>query len=276
MHSSPIRRLAVALSLCGLPLSGLVHAADDVAPDADRFTLRLGALQVDPESRFEGQGTFNGNTYGYDSGTLDTSDKTVPRVELGFRLGDRSRLLFNYLKYDKDRTYVLDQDITLQGQTAPAGSFAKAELGFDLASVMYDGSVVENDNASLGLQIGAEWVQLNATLSGQSGANTVSEGANRNAWAPVVGARLSLNSDDRKWNVQLQAQYLDGDWGDFGDYTGDVTRANALVEYRFTPNVGAFVGYDWFKLNVRREYDDGFLRLDQRFKGPMAGVTFVF
>ena len=85
-------------------------------------------------------------------------------------------------------------------------------------------------------------------------------------------ARASPSRRASKWLINLQGQYLDADWGDFGDYEGSISRANALVEYRFTENFGVFVGYDWFKLDATSG-SDGSLGLDQRFKGPIAGVT---
>ena len=56
----------------------------------------------------------------------------------------------------------------------------------------------------------------------------------------------------------------------------NISRANALVEYRFTPTVGVFAGYDWFKIDAKRNGGDGTIGLDQRFTGPMAGVSFTF
>ena len=94
-------------------------------------------------------------------------------------------------------------------------------------------------------------------------------------YAPVVGSRLTLSPNEH-WRFVVQGQYLDAGWGDFGDYKGDISRANALAEYRFTENVGVFVGYDWFKINAKRSRDNVEVGLDQRFKGPMAGVTFSF
>jgi hypothetical protein len=37
-----------------------------------------------------------------------------------------------------------------------------------------------------------------------------------------------------------------------------------------------FAGYDWFKLDVSKDLDGAIVGLDQRFKGPTAGVTFAF
>ena len=101
------------------------------------------------------------------------------------------------------------------------------------------------------------------------------DSSSEDGYAPVLGARVTFTPGE-KWLVNFQGQYLDADWGDFGDYEGSISRANALVEYRFTDNFGVFAGYDWFKLDATRTGSDGSLGLDQRFKGPIAGVTLAF
>lgn len=69
-------------------------------------------------------------------------------------------------------------------------------------------------------------------------------------YAPVVGVRFTATPNEQ-WLFNLQGQSLDAD-------------------------CGAFVGYDWFKLDVERSGSDGLLGLDRRFKGPVAGVTLAF
>ena len=60
-----------------------------------------------------------------------------------------------------------------------------------------------------------------------------------------------------------------------------ISRANALAEYRFTDNFGMFAGYEWYRLDVQRDVrgdfiEDGIVGWDQRFKGPVVGVTLAF
>ena len=201
--------------------------------------------------------------------------EVVPRIDGAFRFGDRSRLIFDYFKYDKDREATLNEDLSFDETTIPAGSFARAQTQFQLASLMYDYSVVDGEKVSLGLQIGAEWAKLEGSLHAEAGEDVYDASSSEDGFAPVVGARISFTPSD-KWLINLQGQYLDADWGDFGDYEGSISRANALVEYRFTKNFGIFAGYDWFKLDATKNGSDGSLGLDQRFKGPIAGVTLAF
>lgn len=265
------RFLPLTLALIG---AGACAALPAHAED-DRFTVRLGAMSVDASGELSAGTTFRGDPYRFSQDFDFGSDQTVPRIEGLFRFSERNRLLFNYFGYDKKRRATLSENVSFDDTTIPAGSFAEAKAKFELASLMYDYAVIETDTVSWGLQIGVEYAKLEGKLRAVSGADSYRTSSSEDGYAPVIGTRLTLAPNDH-WRFVVQGQYLDADWGDFGDYEGDVSRANALVEYRFTPAIGAFVGYDWFKIDARRSGRDGVLGLDQRFKGPMAGVTFSF
>lgn len=260
----------------GLALAALACVPAQ-ATAQDRFTLRLGAMQAEPELELRGAVDYQGQAYEYQSDSVEFDDDTAPRVEGGFRFGERHRLLFNYFQFDKDDSYTLGEDVTFGETTFPAGTEAQAEVQFDLASLVYDFALVETDTTSFGLQIGAEWAKLENTIEAASGEDGFTTGDETDGVAPVVGARFSANTADQRWGFTVQGQYLDAEWGDFEDYEGDLTRANALVEYRFTPNFGVFAGYDWFELDVDKDLDeDARAGLDLSFKGPTVGVTLAF
>lgn len=245
------------------------------AQEPDRFTLRLGAMNVDADGVLSGRTTFQGQDLRFSQDFDFGGEELVPRIDGVFRMGQRHRLIFDYFQYDKDRRATLGEDLSYDDVTIPAGSFAKGKAKFQLASLMYDYAVVDTPTFNLGLQIGAEWAKLEGRLYAEAGENSYETRSSDDGYAPVVGLRLTATPNE-KWLFNLQGQYLDAGWGDFGDYDGSITRANALVEYRFTPHFGLFAGYDWFKLDVERAGSDGLLGLDQRFKGPIAGVTLAF
>lgn len=264
-------------ALTGLGLALALAAAPTFAQDQepDRFTLRLGVMDVDAQGELSGQTEFLGEDFSFAEDFDFGSKELVPRVDGVFRFGQRHRLIFDYFQYDKDRRATLGEDLSYDDIVIPAGSFAKAKAKFQLASLMYDYSVVDTDKFNMGLQVGAEWAKLEGRLYAEAGEDSYEARSTDDGYAPMVGLRLTATPNEH-WLFNLQGQYLDADWGDFGDYDGSITRANALVEYRFTRNFGVFAGYDWFKLDVNRSGSDGLLGLDQRFKGPIAGVTFAF
>lgn len=262
--------LPCALAAATIPLA---HAADG----DDRFQLRLGAMNIDNDNTLRGDTEIDGRSL---SGSEDFSfggKEWEPRVDGLFRISQRQRLIFDYFKYDKDRRETLGETVSYGGVTVPSGSFVKGELKYQVASLVYDYSVVDTDTFDLGLQLGAEYAKVSSKAYADLG--TVYEGQFLNektdGVAPVVGARLSFTPSE-KWMITLQGQYLNTRWGSFDDYKGDLSRANAIVDYRFTRNFGVFAGYDWFKLDADKKGSDGTIGLKQEFKGPVAGVSFVF
>lgn len=268
-----LHALALPLALagaCALP----ARAADG----DDRFQLRLGAMNIDNDNTLRGDTEIGGQTL---SGARDFKlgdKKWEPRVDGLFRISQRQRLIFDYFKYDQDRRETLGEDVSYDGTDVPSGSFIKGQLKYQVASLVYDYSVIDSPNASLGLQLGAEWAKVSA--KGYADLGDLYSGSfadeKEDGTAPVVGLRFTAHPGEH-WLFNLQGQYLNTKWGDFGDYDGDLSRANAIIEYRFTPNFGVFAGYDWFKLDVDRKQNAATtIGLKQEFKGPVAGITLAF
>lgn len=270
-------RLMLTLAPCALSL-GLLHAMPANAAEGDpRFTLRLGAMNIDTDNTIRGNTRIGGRDVNL-SEDFDLGGKEwEPRVDGMFRISDRQRLIFDYFKYDKNRRETLSDSVSYGDTTVPAGSFVKGDLKYQVATLVYDYSVVDSGKFDLGLQLGAEYAKVSADAYADLGdlyqgrfLNEKTDGI-----APVVGARLSFTPSEH-WLINLQGQYLNTRWGNFDDYKGDLTRANAIVQYNFNPNFGIFAGYDWFKLDADKRGSDGVIGLKQEFKGPLAGVSLSF
>jgi hypothetical protein len=261
----------IALALIA-SVAGPAHSQEQ---QDDRFTLRLGAMNVSAQGELNGATRYLDQDFRFSEDFDFGGDELVPRIDGVFRISPRNRLVFDYFQYDKDQRATLGSDLSYDDVTIPAGSFAKGEVKFHLASLMYDYAVVDTPSFGVGLQVGAQWAKLEGEVYAEAGEESFSARSSDDGYAPVVGVRLTATPSE-KWLFNVQGQYLDTDWGDFGDYEGSVTRANALAEYRFNETFGVFVGYDWFKLDVEKSGRDGLLGLDQRFKGPIAGVILAF
>lgn len=253
----------------------LAIARPAYAIDDGRFTVRLGAMAADAQTDVRGGGEILGQPVAFNESFTFGDKELAPRAEAAVRFGDRHRLVLNALTYEKDARATLGQTLSFAGAAIPAGSFAEVTAGFDLASLVYDFALVETGAVSLGLQAGAAYGKLKGRLRAEAGPDSYEARETADGISPVIGVRLTLAPSER-WRVVGQGQYLDAGWGDFGDNEGDLSRFNALVEYRFTPALGVHAGYDWLKISVKSDGGDGLLSLSQAFKGPFAGVTLAF
>lgn len=257
---------------------GLFHALPaQAATDDPRFTLRLGVMDIDSDNTLRGSGTVAGQAASFSEDFSLGGKEREPRVDGLFRISERQRLIFDYFKYDKDRRETLGEGISFGDTTVPADSFVKGELKYQVASLVYDYSVVDGDRFDLGLQLGAEYAKVSTRAHADLG--DLYQGRfldeSTDGIAPVVGARLTFTPSEH-WLINLQGQYLNTRWGSFDDYKGDLSRANAIVQYNVNRNFGIFVGYDWFKLDADKHGSDGSIGLKQEFKGPLAGVSLSF
>ena len=270
-------RFILALAPCALALA-LTHSLPAHAAEGDpRFTVRLGAMNIDTDNTIRGSTTVAGQDVDLSEDFSLGGKEWEPRIDGLFRISDRQRLIFDYFKYDKDRRETLDEGISWGDTTVPAGSFVKGELKYQVATLVYDYSVVDGDRFDFGLQLGAEYAKISADAYADVGDVYQGRFLNEKAdgIAPVVGARLTFTPSEN-WLINLQGQYLNTRWGNFDDYEGDLSRANAIVQYNVNKNFGIFAGYDWFKLDVDQKGSDGVIGLKQEFKGPVAGVSLSF
>lgn len=243
----------------------------------DHIVLRLGGMYTESDSTLRGNAPRYGLNETREVSYGDFDDKWIPRVEGLLRLADRHRLIFNYFKYDQDDRATLGNAVTIDDIEIPAGSFVRGGIELQIANLVYDFEVITAERFGLGLQLGAHWAKAKASADAQAGqlfqGRLFDESVD--GFAPVIGARVTFEPIDRL-SINLQGQYLDADWGNFDDYGGEIKRANAIVEYRFTKNLGVFGGYDWFNLKLERNFSVGSAGMEQEFKGPVAGVTLAF
>ena len=261
------------LSLLALALAGV--AAPAHAIDEDRFVLRASAFNGDGRLRVAGNTPYLGNAETFDE-TFDTGRDTVPALDAQWRLGDRHRLVFNYTRFDGEESATLGEEISFDDVVIPAGSSARADAEMSLGGVAYDFAVVEAPTVSWGLQLGVQEARVEGRLRAVSGANTYDRSDSESGLLPLVGTRLTF-APSENWRVNAQVQHLDAGWLDSDDIDGKLTQAHAIVEYRFGGRFGVHAGYKWMRLDLQdRDGDEGINRFEQRFNGPVAGVTIAF
>lgn len=257
---------SLAFAVAALP----AHAVDD-----DRFVLRAAAFNGDGRVDVEGRTTFLGAPETY-SERFDTGSTTVPALDLQFRIGERHRLVLNHVSFDEDRGATLDEAISYDAVTIPAGSNARGEVELRLTGLAYDFALVETPTFSAGLEIGALNAHLSGRVRAEAGLDVYDESDSESGTLPVVGARLTF-APSANWRIEAQAQHVDAGWLGEEDYEGTLTMAHALAEYRFGGRFGIHAGYKSIRVDLRDpEQDEGVTGFDLRFDGPVVGLTVAF
>ncbi|MDH5824843.1 hypothetical protein QFW77_17885 [Luteimonas sp. RD2P54] len=294
---------------CGLCVAGSLFALPAHAQQQDdhRFALRLSGFNPEASLAFSAEGAITDGTDTAtfdDSASFDIGREWRPRGSAWFRISPRQRLIGNFYDYRRGESWSFDG-----GTLAPDGIPGEAEIPavdadarfeFALANLNYEFAVVDTPAFQWGVGLGVTHARLETRLRGTSTGTdeldpeSVDVRWKRSEWTPGVHTRLAW-SPNEKWQVSLEGQYLDAQWGDFLEEDGHFERGGLLVEYMVTERVGVHVGYDWFRLKMadgfsgsvdagdagdpvgieRLEYD-GTLTGRLKVHGPLAGVSVRF
>lgn len=260
-----------------LKASGTATVTDgtqtEVVSGSEGFDDRFKGGMLDFTWRPATRHTVNGSWYrikgdqswnGADAGTIDTSPAEDPSLP-------------PFVDYDVAGT-------------------AKLKTKFELYNINYGYDFYRNDTTSITGLIGAYGARIR--MDGRVSAAGIVDGEqyayderaslfSKTAYAPGLGLQAKWRPQNSPWDVRAGVKGFKTEWGDF-DLDGHFIHANVQVGYAFKPNWTAFVGYDWFELKLKDDYNasgtlDGVAytgRADAtgrlRVHGPAAGVRLSF
>lgn len=260
-------RLCACAVLAGSGLLAFAPAFAEPSPALDRFSFSVGAFNADP--------TLNASVntpYGrLDSGDIERSSVTLPRVQAELLLGDSQGLSFDYYRYSRDFSQSFAGGGTL-GSTSLAGA-ASVDLGLrlDFAKLAYKWWI-GSGNTVLGLGAGAAYYRATldtnaiAVVNGQ--AASINQRDSEDAFAPLleVGVRHAFTPDLRLFADASGVRKVGG------DFRGNIYNAAAGVEWFPVKNIGLVLSYNVTNIDLKRDFDSGdsTARLHVRLKGPSA------
>jgi hypothetical protein len=195
---------------------------------------------------------------------------TQGRVELMFRLGERSKVRMDYFEADRSASHTLANTIVFGDQTFAQGSVTQTSLDWRLFGITYTYSFYRTDRLEIGTGVGAYFLQVDA----QGAVPAQNQSQEDSAADPFPTIPLDFTwRISRRFAFTARANYLKATLSQFSGWIAD---SHEDIQYRWNPNFTVGLGYD----SIRTSYDrntgtfTGALYLS--YNGPEAFVRFSF
>jgi predicted porin len=262
------------LLLIALISLGLGHAAwgaDD--PSRNRFSVMVGGFwpDVDTTARANGTGGRVGTQLDFESDLgLDDRDALFTGG-LTFRLAKRHYFDFLYLDLKRSGQRTIDIDINWQDQTFMRQAQLDTIFDTEVLRFSYGYAFIDDDRQRLMGQFGIHYTKVTAGL-GAAGANVRRAEADTDVPLPVIGLAYDY-AITPKVGLSLRAQIFRLE---FEGIDGALDNLSANVQYAFTPRIAAFVGYNYYSIDVDASKEHWHGSFEFNYYGPWLGVMVGF
>jgi hypothetical protein len=241
-------------------------------PWDDTFYIQLGAFSADASTtmRLDSEGGRFGTTVTFE-GTLGGDErKTLPTFDFMWRANPRHGMEGSFVALHREGSRTITGSINWGEVTFPVNTAINSKFDSDTIRIAYRYSPWHDENGELGFLLGAHYTKLKASLSTPAG--TISQEAHVDFPLPTIGVRGAARFAEN-WHVTGFAQVLKVK---IGDYDGELYNMGAAVEWAFSKNLLAGLGYDYYKYNLVSEKSHARGEFDYRFDGPKLYVGWSF
>ncbi|HEY5809704.1 MAG TPA: hypothetical protein VIT67_17135 [Povalibacter sp.] len=262
----------VILVCAALLFSVAAAAADD--PQTGRFWVMAGGFwpDVDTTVRVDGNGGRVGTQVDFESDLgLDERDALFIGGA-GMRIGERHYLDLLYFKLARSGEHTIDIDIDFNDQTFSRQTTLNSFFDTEVIRFSYGYAFISNDKHVLTGQIGAHYTRISAGLRLAGNTASVTEDASSDVPLPVLGLAYNYRITPAvRLDLRAQVFRLSVE-----DVDGALNNISASLQYAFTPRIAAFVGYNYYTLDLDSKSDHWNGSFDFGYKGPWLGVTAGF
>jgi hypothetical protein len=195
---------------------------------------------------------------------------TQGRVELMFRLGERSKVRMDYFEADRSATHTLANTIVFGEQTFLQGSVAQTSLDWRMFGITYTYSFYRSDRLEIGTGVGAYFLQAN--VQGVVPAQNQSQEDSAADPFPTLPLDFTWRIS-RRFAFSARANYLKASLSQFSGWIAD---SHEDIQYRWNPNFTVGLGYDSIRTSYARNTGPFTGALYLSYNGPEAFVRFSF
>jgi hypothetical protein len=251
-------------------------AALSAAPAAaqrfdDTLSLRVEAYfaGINSSVRVDGNGGNIGTEVDFEDDLGLSANKTLPALELGWRINDDWVLQGQYYTLGRRTDATLDRDIVIGDTIYPVNGTVGAGFDSDVYRFTVGNLLIQKEKLEIGVGIGLHgtdfsiFVEGDGSVSGQPG-RFRREGRSVFAPLPTIGAFGQWEPVDR---LTLSGRL---DWLSLtiDDNSGRLINAEAAVAYRLFKHLDAGVAYRHVDYRLRVSRDDWNGRVQYEFSGP--------
>ncbi len=184
---------------------------------------------------------------------------------------------FGSWQYDVTGSRVWEDSLPINGTEIPVGASVASD--FDARWYIFEAtySFYRSETVDAGIGFGFHTVDLDTTITadfqvGDQEAKIVSNNLDTLAPLPNILAYLHWKFAQR-WSLVGRVGYFGLD---YGDYSGQMTNAHALVNFQLSPRWALGFGFQFVDLELDVEKADFTQVYDIEFSGPMAFARFSF
>jgi len=234
--TTPVVASAFLLSLMATHASAQEPLAN---PQDDRFRLSAGVFSASADTtvRLDADDGTAGTTLSAedDLGYRDRSE--LGNVEVELRLRGRHHVRFNYWRFDRNATVVLDEPIQFGDDVYLVNDEVSSGLDVRNFAATYAYDILRYDRFTLGFGLGVNLLEFRARAAVP--ARRVSEEESRTGPIPAASMQALIRISER-FHFEARGEYMNVD---IDDYEGSLLNMHAALLFRFTRNLGVGLGY---------------------------------
>jgi hypothetical protein len=261
---------------CAAIVAGALACPTEVFAQAADATwlIRAAAFfpSVDTHVRADGNNGQIGTAIDFETDLGLDDSKTLPVIEIEWRMAANHRLDLGYLNLARSATSVLKGSISWQGQIYPVSTTVNGEFDSRILALTYLYSFYHTPGTEIAAGLGIHNANLKSSISAAGIAVGGSREVSANAPLPVIALRASQKFTEAV-SGELRYQWFGLK---YGDYDGSLHVANATVAYYPWKNWGFEAGYAYNRYDLKVQKDSWRGEAQYKFSGPTLAFVAAF
>ena len=261
-------RFAPALVLLAAPFAALAQTNPWDAP----ISLGVGLFHADAATsvRLDSNDGRLGTQLSFEGDLGGEQRKTLPTFDFAWRFNPRHALEASVVSLHRDGQRTLTGNINWGEVTFPVNTSVDSEFNSDIVRVAYRYSPWHDNNMEVGLLLGLHYTKLSTSITSVAG--TISQEASVKYPLPTLGVRGSVRIAEG-WRLAGFGQVLKVK---INDYDGELYNFAGGVEWAFTHEMIAGLGYEYYKYNLTSSKERARGEFDYQFDGPKLYFSWNF